>query len=341
MDITEQQGQETGGESDLDSMLGAVEEGLGLSDDAPPEEKAEQEGQEGQSSQEKAPAKAASAEGEAPQPGAPAEPAPPTAKAPSSWKPEETAGWEQLPPHVQAAIHRRETDFHNQLAVQKDHVAVSEGVNKIIGPYAQVFRDFNINPFDHIATLLNTHAMLSFGTPEQKAQILSDIARQVGFDPSTLASGKQPTYDPKQVEVLSKVTNLERTFGAVVNHLNEATVSKLEGEIDAFSRQPENRYFAEVLPDMIASMQRNPNQTLKECYEAAVAANPITRAKEVDRLAGERAAKMAAEAAEKARKAKRATAANVSSNQSRSRATPGDDWEADLHSTLADIRSRE
>ena len=146
--------------------------------------------------------------------------------------------------------------------------------------------------------LLATHATLSFGSPEQKAQIIRNLIQQVGMDPAKIGTGDAQPYDNRMQELLSRQT----------------------------------------------SMQRNPNQTLAECYDAAVWANPITRAKEAERLATDKAQRLAAEATDRAKRARKATSANVTSNQTRSRVQDGAaDQSLDdiLKDTLAEIRSRE
>jgi len=270
----------------------------------------------------------------------PAEPA--AVAMPKSWgAPDEAALWAQLPPAAQAAIVTHEQAAEQRIAVANDHIAVSEGISRVISPYERIFKDHNINPFHHIGNLLHAHATLSFGTPEQKQQIVRDILQQTGLDPLKLASPNTPAYDANQQALMAEVAGLRRTFGAVVNQISSDNVTKLEKEIEAFAGDKNNLYFEELLPDMIASMQQNPNQTLKDCYNSCVWRNPITQAKETDRLANLRMEKKAAEAAEKVAKARKASAADVVSSVGKlARGRGADDWEADLPNMLADVRAR-
>jgi hypothetical protein len=214
-------------------------------------------------------------------------------------------------------------------------------VGKLIAPYSQLFRDFGVNPFDHIGNLLNMHATLSFGTPDQKAQLMRNLIAEVGIDPSKLASGDQTPYDANQQALLREVTGLKRQLGAVTNTFSEARVKEMTGEVEKFAADPKNVYFNDLIDGMIGSMQRNPRQSLQECYEEQLWANPITRAKEAQRLADEKASAARAEAQGRANKARKATAANVSATgRARKQDSGSDNWEDDLSNIVADIRAR-
>lgn len=327
--------EETQNTENFDNALSAVEEGLGLdqpeTEDAPPDEGSDKDAV--------APAAPAKPVPQATQ-DPPAAAAPPTAKPPSSWKPEEVAGWEALPPHVQAAVHRREADFHSRLAELEPHRNLSEGFTKMLAPYAQVMQDYNVNPWDHVSSLLSAHATLMFGSPEQKVAILRDVIAQTGIDSAKLVAGDPAPYDPQQQALQQEIHRLQRTLSGVVGEVSTSRLAEMERQVEAFARQPENVYFEDLLPDMIRLMKENPNQTLSQVYERALWANPVTKAKEIDRRAKELADRQAKEASERVQKARRTTATNVQSRSGGRATSASDSWEADLGTMLEEIKAR-
>lgn len=327
-------GETLGGEDateDFDNAVAAVEDGL-VSELGPREEPADPP----EPTEDKP---AAPAVGKAPATPDPAAPAPGVA-APKWWTP---AGgdYAALPEPARKAIEAQETAFAAEREMFQNHTTVSEGMGKILGPYAQVFKDYGVNPFDHVANLLQAHATLSFGRPEEKAAIIQNLIRECGLDPSKLATGDARPYDPAVVEMQQRLSNLQRNFGAVVNEVQGQRQKELEAEVTKFAEDPSNIHFGTVVDLMIASMQKNPNQTLKECYDRAVMDHPVAKAKEIDRLASERAEQKAKEARDRANAARRASGANVrSTGRERSNADSTGSWEADLPNMLNDINSR-
>lgn len=325
-------------EAGLSSELGTGEEpsaerGAGGSGASP-------DGGEGNDPTKPAPAsmnKAAPADGKAPASGEPAAPSP--GAAPKWWTPQ-AGEYAALPEPARRAIEAQEQAFAQERETFAAHSTVSEGMSKILSPYAQVFKDYGINPFDHIASLLNAHATLSFGTPEQKAALITNLIRESGLDASKLAAGDGKPYDPVVTDLQRRLTDLQRNFGAVVNEVNGQRQRELEGEVLRFAQDPANVYFKDVIDLMITSMQQNPNQTLKECYDRAVLDNPVTKAKEISRLATEEANRLAKEATEKANKARKATQANIrSTGRARSSTDTAGSWEADLPNLLEGIKA--
>lgn len=121
----------------------------------------------------------------------------------------------------------------------------------------------------------------------------------------------------------------------------EQVRSKLQAEIDAFASDPAHQYFDEVANDIAGLLRSGAAKDLKDAYDKAIWANPITRAKEQARLTAEAEAKAKAEAAERAKQARKATGANVkSSAKAASGTAPLGSIDDTLNAALATIKSR-
>jgi hypothetical protein len=82
----------------------------------------------------------------------------------------------------------------------------------------------------------------------------------------------------------------------------EALKASTAAEVDAFAKDPAHPYFDEVA-DHITLLLRDPKISLKDAYEQAVWANPVTRAKEQARLQKETEEAVRKAAEEEAKKA--------------------------------------
>ncbi len=117
----------------------------------------------------------------------------------------------------------------------------------------------------------------------------------------------------------------------------QETRSRVEKEVEAFAS--EHPLFDEVAEDLVPFL--NAGMSLEDAYEKAIWANPVTRDKEMDRLAKEKEAKQLEAAKEKTAKAKKAKSANVSSRDTEKAPTGTlGTMEDTLRDTYRDIQQR-
>ena len=204
-------------------------------------------------------------------------------------------------------------------------------------PYLQVFQSQGIDPMQQVSGLMRAHVALATGTPEQKQQFFQHLAKEYGVDLDTEA----PYVDPQVAGLQKQLSDLQsRLNGREQHEANEAR-SKLQAEIDSFASDPAHQYFDEVANDMAGLLRSGAAKDLKDAYDKAIWANPITRAKEQARLTADAEAKAKAEAAERAKQARKATGANVkSSAKAASGTAPLGSIDDTLNAALAAIKSR-
>ena len=204
-------------------------------------------------------------------------------------------------------------------------------------PYLQVFQSQGIDPMQQVSGLMRAHVALATGTPEQKQQFFQHLAKEYGVDLDT----EPPYVDPQVAGLQKQLSDLQsRLNGREQHEANEAR-SKLQAEIDSFASDPAHQYFDEVANDMAGLLRSGAAKDLKDAYDKAIWANPITRAKEQARLTADAEAKAKAEAAERAKQARRATGANVkSSAKAASGTAPLGSIDDTLNAALAAIKSR-
>ena len=142
-----------------------------------------------------------------------------------------------------------------------------------------------------------------------------------------------PNVQALQDKLHQLETNLTQREQAQLNE-RKAQVAK---EVEAFAA--ENPYFDEVADDIIPLL--NAGIPLKDAYEKAVWANPMTRAKELARVQTEAEAKLKEKAKKDAEVAKKATSVNVNPRDTGKAPTaPKGSMEDTMRETLAKIRAR-
>lgn len=335
-------------ELDIDSAVGNIVEGLFEREEPAAEEEAA------------APAAAPAAETETASSPADGNSAAPTAPAPESgsttppspddtppdtWKKEAKEKWATLSPELRAEVRRREADIAKFVGESKPAIEVGRSFEKVITPYLEMFKQQNINPWDHTAGLLKAHAALTSGTPEQRVAMFRQLAADVGIDVSKLAAeGNEAANNPvfqhiQQLE--AKVRQLEQGVTGVTSSVKEARIAELEQEVLAFAKEEDKHpFFYEVATEITGLLQSGVAKTLEEAYRTAVNANPLTRQKLLERDVAAKLEEQAKAQQAAADKAKKAAATNVRST-GKGRAAPARESIDDtLRDALAEINSR-
>ena len=256
---------------------------------------------------------------------------------PKTWRPEAAAKFATLPPEVQQEVLKREEDIFKGLESYKADASIGKALKGIVQPYLQVFQSQGIDPMQQVSGLMRAHVALATGTPEQKQQFFQHLANEYGVDLGIEA----PYVDPQVAGLQKQLSDLQsRLNGREQHEANEAR-NKLQAEIDSFASDPAHQYFDEVANDIAGLLRSGAAKGLKDAYEKAIWANPITRAKEQARLMADAEAKAKAEAAERVKQARKATGANVkSSAKAASGTAPLGSIDDTLNAALANIKSR-
>lgn len=257
---------------------------------------------------------------------------------PSSWKPAAKVAWAALPEPIRAEIYRREGDFLHGQKGMRETADFGREVRQVMEPYRMLIEAEGGTPTKAIADTMRTAALFRVGTPQQKLGALfqidqqfnaglgqfiqGEIARhagQVGLttpQPQTGGQAQVPFADPRVDQILGSLQAQERERQAQAERVTNAAVEQfMTAKNDR--GEPAYPFVDNVLPDLVGRIEAlrkaNPAQehaeTLKAAYEAAVWANPETRAVLI--AAQQAQANQPAETQKRVEAAKRAAATNV------------------------------
>lgn len=234
---------------------------------------------------------------------------PPGPPAPKTWRPEAQAKWDTLDPVIKAEVQKREEDTLRGLGQYKQAAQAGETFQKVIQPFTPLLRQYNVDPIANVSSLLQTQAALVQGSPEQKVEVLRNLAKAYQVDLAALDPASAPYVDPAVERLQSELQGLKSQLQSVQTAKVSEVQTQLRSEIDTFFSDASNIYADEVANDMAKLLQAGAAGTLKEAYETAIWANPQVRAKEMARLSGEATVKAKAEAEAAAQAAAARTAA--------------------------------
>ena len=211
------------------------------------------------------------------------QPVEPDVPMPKSYSKVVEAAWKDLPKPIQAEINKREQEFHRELTKQDEERLTGKQFKDIVTPYMAQIRAEGSDALTAVQSLFNMAHILRAGTPQQKAQLLSDTARQFGVD-MRYAQQNQPQIDPVVNQALQRVQALEQQLQAQQQSVKQQQEGKMVELVNSFASDTANYpHFASVEAEMMALLQGgmfkgdNPADRLKKVYDYAVHANPQTR----------------------------------------------------------------
>lgn len=209
-----------------------------------------------------------------------------TLQAPASWKAGVREKWSGLPPEVQEEVLRREKNINEVLQHTAEQRKFAEEFNKTVHPFEPLIASQNSTPLESMHRLMTTAAGLTLGTPQQKAQIVSQIIGHYGVDIAVLdgvLSGQQ--VDPSTPETafarmlderLAPVNQFMNTIQQQRHDFQQTQQEEIGQTLEQFSASHE--FFEDVRLDMADLMElaANRGQTLEleDAYNKAIAMNP-------------------------------------------------------------------
>lgn len=258
-----------------------------------------------------------------------------------TWRAEAAAEFAKLSPVVQQEILKREEDIFKGIEGYKEAAAFGNSLKQVLDPYLPVLQQYNIQPAAQVADMMQAHYTLAFGTPEQKLELIQQVAKDYQIDLRNLNLEGAAYVDPQVADLQKQLQQLQSQMSQSQRAQTEAKRAEIERHVAAFASDPKNVYFEELANDIAHLLRTGAEKTVEAAYEKAMWMNPAVRAKELTRQQAEKAEAERKAAAEKAEAAKKATAANVRTKaKSGSATTPLGSMDDTLNTTLAAIRSR-
>lgn len=226
---------------------------------------------------------------------------------------EEAEAFAKADKAVQDAFIRRSDEMHRGFEHLKGKAQFGDAMERAISPFMQTIQQAGVTPDVAITHLLRAETALRNGSPEQKVQMLTQLARdyQIDMGQASEFAANQPQLPQEFVAMQQELQQL-RSFMQQQNQAREWNEREtLNSDISRFASDPKHVYFAEVREDMAGLLQAGLAPDLATAYEKAIYANPTVRAKLLASQQAEAENQRRAEAAQRARDAKGAAAVNL------------------------------
>lgn len=260
--------------------------------------------------------------------------APPVKPPPKSWEKDKHELWSKLPPDAQDYYTKREQDFLNGIEMYKGEASFGKSMRDALSPYKAIIDAQGISEPQAIQYLMNAHYRLTQGSPEQRKAAYEQLGRNLGMVAADPANPDKQ-IDPIVQQLQNKLNGIESALTERQQADYQAAQQRAVAEVEQFASAPEHPHFDEVADDIAIYIKSG--ASLKDAYDRAVWANPVTRAKEQGRLQTEAGTKLREKAKSDAEAARKATAANMRGRDTR---RPPTEAKGSMDDTLRDTMSK-
>lgn len=199
---------------------------------------------------------------------------------PKAWKKEMEAHWAKLDPEVRKYVNSREADVSRGIQMyQQGH----SSWQRLLTPYQKIFESYpNLDPVQLLQGVMNQHLQLAQGTPEQKRAIAAQMLKSYGLEfPSEAQTPSEGSIDshPAFQALQNRLAQVEALWTAAQNAAQQQSYTKNLSEVEAFSSDPKNSHWPDVVEDVLLLIKKGAASTLPEAYELACLRNPAVKAK--------------------------------------------------------------
>lgn len=234
----------------------------------------------------------------------------PAVAAPSSWTAAAKAEFAKANPVIQQEVLRREQQMHNGIAQYRDAATYGNEIHRALTPYNATIQQLGVTPANAIDAMFKVDHALRYGSPQEKLQQISDLARNYGVD---LSNGvpAQVAIDPNVQYLQSQLQTTQQKLQQIQADHETRQQSELNSQIEA--AKVGRPHFEDLRNEMAVLIQaaaaRGEELKLPEAYDRAVWASPTHRTEMLAQQHAEREAEAAKQRAEATAKAAAAVAA--------------------------------
>jgi len=217
-------------------------------------------------------------------------------------------------PVAMQAFMRRSEEMHKGLEQYREKAQFGDQMAQAIQPFAATIQSLGVHPAQAVQKLMAADHSLRYGNPQQKQQMILQIARDYGVDLNEVQQyqAEQPYIDPQVQSLQQRLDQMQGWIQQQSQAREQQERAVLNSEIASFASDPANNYFENVKNDMAGLLQAGLASTLKEAYDKAIFANPTIRAQVLAQQQARSDDARKQEASHKALAAKKAASVNVS-----------------------------
>lgn len=239
---------------------------------------------------------------------------------PTTWKKEYLPIWDKLatgqPLTAEEARKlaeysgQREKEFATGVSTYKAEAQSARELQNALEPVMPTLQQYNLKPADWIRDVSHVHKTLALGTPEQKIDMLGQLAKAYGIPVNAIVAQQSGQLDPMVPQLMQYIQQLEGKVNTVTSWRDQQEQQAINQEISKFADAEKYPHFEQVRGTMAQLLESGLAQDLEKAYAKAIRMDDGAWAAEQERQAQVAAA--AAQAASQKNAVAKAKAAAIS-----------------------------
>jgi hypothetical protein len=183
-----------------------------------------------------------------------------------------------MPPAIQKWTMDRERQYAKGLQGNANAASFGMTIANAIKPYQWMLEAKGVPPAQLVKEAMQFHAILSSGSPVEKASMLVRAAQHYGIDPRILLEGNGGEGVPQPHP---EVANLKQQLQAMQQYLRGNMQQQVTQEasqawtaVDRFAQDPQFPHAEQLLNEMADLLERGFAHDLPSAYQKALAWHP-------------------------------------------------------------------
>jgi len=217
---------------------------------------------------------------------------------------------------------QREKEYSTGVSTYKAEAQQAQHLKTAVDEFLPTLQRHGMDPAQWITNMGRAHHTLAMGTPEQKLQMFTNLARDYNVPLGMIQQAQQGGVDPVAMQLMAEVQRLQQSVTGVTSWREQQEMQAIQQELSKFADTERYPHFEQVRGSMAQLLESGVAQNPDEAYTKAVRLDDTVFTAEQARQASAGAA--AQEAARQAalKKAKNAGASVRSATPSGMTAAP-------------------
>jgi len=199
---------------------------------------------------------------------------------PTTWKKEHMPAWEKmakgeaLTPDESRKLAQytvqREREFATGVSTYRAEAQNAKQLTEALAPYMPTIQQRGMSQGAFVAEMGRTHEILMRGSPQQKMQAISDLARNVGVPIEAIQQQQSGQLDPVVPQLMQHIQQLEAKVNGVSSWRDSQENQAVNGIIAKFQDGEKYPHFENVRVAMGQLMERGFTNDPDAAYQMAV-----------------------------------------------------------------------
>lgn len=165
---------------------------------------------------------------------------------------------------------QREKEYSTGVSTYKAEAQQAAQFTQAMAEFMPTLQQHNLNPAQWIQNLGRAHHTLALGSPEQKLQMFTQLAKDYGVPLAAVQQAQGGQVDPLAMQLMNQLQQVQQNVQGITSWREHQEQQALQQELSKFSDTARYPHFEQVRESMAQLLERGVAQNPDEAYAKAV-----------------------------------------------------------------------